>query len=251
MAIELLGAGDDRLEFGDISGIAGLTDMTIAFTIKTTGTLTGERLMGQWESAGLAQAFLCQLVDTNEIGFVVSDGTDSVNFFGRKTTDSPIAVDSLLRVVCTVALGTPDVEIWVNGSIRADISWFSGSSASIVDSNKVVFVGHEAESSADGVDGDYSEIAIWNHKVPDWVAIAYGKGFSPAIYRSGGLLYCKAINTGFLIDEWGGNTVTNTGGANAVHPSIIYPYSPQIITAPAAAVAAIKLRTLTLLGAGI
>ena len=72
--------------------------------------------------------------------------------------------------------------------------------------------------------GDYSEFALWGAKVPDSVAVAYGKGASPAFFRQyNGILYAPLTNTSDLRDVWGGILGTNTSGTNAAHPSVYYP----------------------------
>jgi len=238
MAVELLGAGNDRLDFGDIASVDNLTEISIACTIllDTGGFANGDRLITKWGSSSADEQFLIQVLDTNEIGFVVNRGAPSSSFFGKKTNNTnPIVDNTLVRLVFTAKLSPKSMDIWVNGTKQSVIDWFTNSPSDLGTGSGAIQVGHESAETVDGVDGDYSEIAIWDHKIPDGIAAAYGKGFSPLIYPKGGLVYCRALNSGHLVDEWGGNTVTATGAADAAHPAIYYPRRPSIITAPAAA----------------
>jgi hypothetical protein len=115
------------------------------------------------------------------------------------------------------------LEIWVNGVSKSLTSENLDSVTSLGNSTTTVEVGSESDETLDAVDGNYSEFAMWNHNIPNWVKIAYGKGMSPAYYRNGGLLYSRLANTGFLRDEWGGVNPTSSGVANAAHPITFYP----------------------------
>ncbi len=222
MAVELLGAGNDRLDFGDLAAIAG-DNLSIAFTLQLPGSVTGSRLITQWGSSNAARAVLLALQDTDEIACAFRE-TSGGTIWGRKSTDSPLVANALVRVVIQIAAATPSVIIWVNGVVAADTSWFAGDSRSIQNVSTAVQVGHESAEGSDGIDGDYSEIALWDEVIPDWMCRAYGAGFSPRFMRTANsILYVAAVNTSFLIDEWEGNSVSQVGAADAAHPRIFYP----------------------------
>ncbi len=246
MAVELLGAGNDRLDFGDIAAIAG-DNLSMAFTLQLPGSVTGSRLITQWGSSNANRAILVALQDTDEMGCAFRE-TSGGTIWGRKTTDSPLVANALVRVVIQIAAATPSVIIWVNGTIAADTSWFTGDSRSIQNVTAAVQVGHESAEASDGVDGDYSEIALWDEVIPDWMCRAYGAGFSPRFMRTANsILYVPAVNTTFLGDEWGAISVSEVGAANAVHPRMFYPAPKLVFDFPAggapAAIASQRLKS--------
>lgn len=224
MAVQLLGASDARLDFGAAllggGGGGSYTGLTVAFTIKVASSVVGSRFFTKW---GSSQTFLVQLLSTAEIGFVLR-GTPSGAYGAYQTTDSPVAANALLRVVCRWNMPTTTATCWVNGSARASSLWFGGLSAgdTVLAGADHVQAGHETLEATDGINGEYSELAIWGEAVPDWVARAYGLGFSPGIYRKNGLFYCPAWNTSYLIDQWGGFNGTNSSGTTVAHPSVQY-----------------------------
>lgn len=244
MAIDMAPADDARVEFGDIAAIAGLTKMSVALTVNVD-VVQLLRLVGQWGAGATQQAFLVSIAVTNELSLAVS----LTATFGRRTSALDISAGDLLRFLITwdgSAAVDDSMKFWVNGVEEANVAWVGGTNqASLRNAIGDVFVGREQASGNDGVDGQYSEVAIWDHIVPDWVAIAYGKGMSPRFYRTGGILYCKMVNTGYLIDEWGGNDGTNTGGVSAAHPRVYYPAPSLIGAPPAAAVAPVTAKTIS------
>jgi hypothetical protein len=233
MAITLAGSGNDRVDFGDIAAIAGATAITVAVTLKPSAinAATNNRVIHQWASSTFG-AFLIQVVDTDEIGFTVRNGS---LLYGPKTTALNLTAGNTYRIVARIGGlgGTKTQSIWVNGSAATTTAWFSGSPASIQNSTSSVQVGHETAETADGVDGDYSEAAIWLESVPDWVAEAYGQGYTALVYQKNQILYAPLENTSRINDIVGGLTGTLTGGATADHPRIIYPAWPEIILSAA------------------
>jgi hypothetical protein len=235
MAITLAGSGNDRVDFGDIAAIAGATAITVAVTLKPSAinAATNNRVIHQWASSTFG-AFLIQVVDTDELGFTVRNGS---SLYGPKTTALNLTAGNTYRIVARIGGlgGTKTQSIWVNGSAATTTAWFSGSPASIQNSTSSVQIGHETAETSDGVDGDYSEAAIWLESVPDWVAEAYGQGYTALVYQKNQLLYAPLENTSRINDIVGGLTGTLTGGATADHPRIIYPAWPEIILSAAAA----------------
>jgi hypothetical protein len=235
MAITLAGSGNDRVDFGDIAAIAGATAITVAVTLKPSAinAATNNRVIHQWASSTFG-AFLIQVVDTDELGFTVRNGS---SLYGPKTTALNLTAGNTYRIVARIGGlgGTKTQSIWVNGSAATTTAWFSGSPTSIQNSTSSVQIGHETAETSDGVDGDYSEAAIWLESVPDWVAEAYGQGYTALVYQKNQLLYAPLENTSRTNDIVGGLTGTLTGGATADHPRIIYPAWPEIILSAAAA----------------
>ena len=83
-----------------------------------------------------------------------------------------------------------------------------------------IFIGRNVDFSKNAVDGDYSEVAVWNAKLPDSVAKAISFGASPDIHRRGGLFYLRATSVDRLVEEWGRTPITNSGGTTKAHPAV-------------------------------
>ena len=227
----------DRVEYGDIAAISGLTGITVAYTILPSGSIDATaRVFQQWTNVGGAeQAFVCGITDTNELGWLVGNN-GAGGFFGRKTTDLDIVVDTLYRFCLTWdAGGGGSMKVWVNGVSRNIVENVgSVNIVTIQNSPAQVALGHETVQGRNPLVGDYSELAIWNHAVPDWVAKAYGEGFSPSFYRTGGILYDRLLGTNSF-NEWGADEPVHTGTVKAAHPSIIVPVAPSHVGFVAAA----------------
>jgi hypothetical protein len=225
MAVELLGASDARLDWGDLAGVDALTTLSAAVTLKVASSVVGDFIFTKNGDQFVEQVFTIQLANTDEVGFLVQgQNAGSQKYLGRVTTGSPITANALLRILCRWDFPNLTCDCWINGSAAADASWQTGAAVTdVLNANAIpVQAGRCTNYPLDGVNGVYSELAIWDHWVPDWVASAYGKGFSAKVYRKGGLLYSPAITTAMLIDEWGGAAGTNTGGTTVAHPSVFY-----------------------------
>ncbi|MGB8275369.1 MAG: hypothetical protein WCF16_08905 [Alphaproteobacteria bacterium] len=220
MAVYLDPSANARLEFGDIAAIAGLTQITVALTFRLrAAAATNARFCGQWSSAD--GAFLMTGQDTDEIGFVVKNSSSIL--IGKKTTQANLAPGRIYRVTANwTATGTDIrlINIWINGHEEPTTDWFANfSTVGIRNVTQVVYTGYEAASPAAGQDMEVAEFAIWDHNIPDPIKKKYGEGWSPNIYRKGGILYCKAATIGAgLRDEWAVRTITNTAGVQAPHP---------------------------------
>ena len=236
MAITMLGASNDRIEYGDLAALAGLTEFTVALTVKPVAVDDGDRLVGQWGGSAGTRSFLVSITDTNEISFLITSGGTSSTFRGRKTASFNVTTQQYRFVFRYIDSTT--VDIWADGSQIDDADFFTTTVTSLQDGSGTVFIGRAQDSGNDGLDGDFSECAMWDHAIPDAFAIAYGKGISPAHYRDGGFFYAPIINADNPHDIWGGAVGTKVGInplADADHPRMIYPSRPHIITAVAAA----------------
>ena len=124
--------------------------------------------------------------------------------------------------------------IFVNGVARS-ASVVNDQNPTSIASNAVdIHVAHEVPNSVDGVDGDYSEVAVWDYEVDDAILAAVSSGYSPLFFRRGLIFYCPLFNTSHVADyitaavgALGGSSETN-----APHESMIYPAAPYIVTAP-------------------
>jgi len=226
VAINLLGSTDSRVNFGAVA-IAGFTAITVAFTIRTAASLVGTFFVTKWGNLLNEQALLIDRINTDEIEVLVAQNSGSAVYYGVATTDSPVTTSTLLRVVCRMDIAGVTADIWVNGAVRSMANTFTDGPTAIGTSAGDMCVGQQPFHPADGVDGDYSEFAIWSEKVPDWVAESYGKGMSPAFYRrSTSFLYSRLSNTSDMRDIWTSGTGAHNNGIDAAHPSIYYPATP-------------------------
>lgn len=210
----------DDVEFGQFTPDWLLAAITVAVTCNISSLVNDDRFASHWGSLATDQGWIIAARTSDNVLFGVHQFPTSVyKIFKTNTND----ITGLVRIVCTWSASEDQIEIWVNGVNKSIVQETGGSPSTLASSTNKLTVGHEIEPSLDAVDGDYSEFAIWDHKVPDWVAAGYGKGMSPGYYRRGGLLYSKLANTGYLRDEWGGINPTGTGDANAIHPSMYRP----------------------------
>ena len=238
-AILFNAASTSRVSFGDIAAIAGLNNLSVAVTVKVTATpVSGDFVVHQWGTTFANAAFQIDMRSTDEFRFLVhaADGGASTGYYGLETIGVNVASGSTYRIVATLSdlnnAGTRTNALWVNGSapgaVDASVGMTAGTGG-LTNSGSPVEVGYNSTRSAVPLDGDYGEVAIWSEKIPNWVAIGYGNGMSPAMYRTNGILYAPLINinTDGLRDVWGGLLGTNTSGTAAAHPSMYRPTGGQ------------------------
>ena len=221
MAVALATSGNAKVRFGDIAALAGLTNLTIAITIKMNAAPAGLRICGQWGAAG-DRSFLMQVTNTDEIGCVLYNAGGGL--YGIVTTGTNLASGSQYRIVVRFGAltGSATRDVWVNGTSVSVVPWLDDLPGALQDGAGQVYCGYETESSSQGEDADFSEFAIWGAKLSDADCAAYGKGISPNLLSPASrILYAPMLNTSMLQDVWGQKTGTNTSGTNAPHPSTL------------------------------
>jgi hypothetical protein len=234
-AVNMLASNTARVSFGDIAAIAAGNDLSVAVTVTlSANSATGDFVVHQWPTAGNPPAFLIDVIDTDELRYLTHTGASAVScYYGKKTNSLNLTNGSTYRIVARMRdfddAGNRTLNIWVNGASQALTDTHNPGlcAITITDVSVPVEVGYNSTRSDDGLDADYSEVAIWGTYIPDWVAAAYGKGMSPAFYRTGGILYAPLTNTDGLRDVWGGILGTNSSGTSAAHPSMYYPSGGQ------------------------
>jgi hypothetical protein len=236
MAINLLGASNARVDFGDLAVDAGLTAITVSITVLASSIADNERLAQHWGNAGSKQSWVAAITNTNELGFAISDAANAgVLFLGRQTTDLDFATGTLYRCVFRWRASPKAMEIWVNGVNRTVATFVADDDvATLVNSTSSIFVGHETEELNDGIDGDYSEFAIHPVYMPDHYCVAYGNGYSPRFFTRNESFYCPLRGTSNLLDIWGHAVGTNSSGTSAAHPVVIQPAGLHIMQHPTA-----------------
>lgn len=245
------GTGDVQVGSAASSGMyPNHSSLTVALTLKVTGTFSSRRIATWWGNGNSEQGWLLGASATDEIAFLTQDGGA---YYGRQTTDLDVVNGGLYRIVCTFlgsGVGGMETKIWVNGVSRTVEMVVGNSSFAEFDGAElnVTQIGREQDENVAGVVGEYSEWAMWSAKVPDWVAEAYGKGMSPRFYRTNGMVYIPGLVNGTHRDEFLGQQVTVTSMAAAAHPSVLYPTHPQVTRSATPAPTAKIRRTLTALG---
>ncbi len=208
----------------------GVTSFAVAITLTTTGTLTNDRrIAGQWGNGSNEQSWVVYVVDTDEIGFFIR-GMNINQFDGVKTTDTPLAINTTHRIVCTFT--APNTfAIMVNGVSRT-ITALSGGSQPITEVQPLVsigvFVGREDDEAIDGEPGDYSELALWalSSPLPSWVSAGYATQMSPLFWPHGLVFYAPLWSIDHLLDIKGGSPGANTSATTAIHPAMFYTAGP-------------------------
>ncbi len=230
MAIDITGAPDDKISFGDVAAIAGLTAMTVGITVEFDSWVENNRFASQWGSAAATERAWALVMIGDEIAFAPAQTGGGT--FGRKTAGLDVVPGDLIRLVVTWTSGVPiadAVKWWANGVPVTDSPWFGSSNVPSLQDSPVDLTAGAPDATQGAVDCKLSEYAIWNLVLPDRFCRAYGKGLSPRFYRKGGILYAPLVNTSHLTDEWGGILGVNTGGTNAPHPGMYYPIPTGIL----------------------
>ena len=223
MAIDLDDATTDNVDFGDIP-TDGLTAITVAVTVRLTApAATGRTVTTKANNSWPDLAYTMQIRATDEVGFGVVGSGGNPAVLAMQTTGLNLASGSLYRIVAWWDAALDDIEIWVNGVLEADAVWQAAPGPTAMRTTNAPHRVGDSNGSVVALGGEYSEVAVWNHVVPQWFREAYGKGLSPRFYRKGGILYCPLWNTGHLIDQWGGMNGTPTGAVSAAHPRVYYP----------------------------
>lgn len=232
MAVELLGSGNDNLDFGDHAAALAGTTLSFCFTLHVTNPVAGgNRLLTQWGNSAAKQSFLVQNPGSAKIGVGFSKGT---SIFGRRSASAYINADEKINCAVSIDCAVPTIRMYINGVNDAMEAWIGGSDREMHQGTTNVQIGHETDEGTDGVDGDYSEIAMWDEVLSDDVLKALSLGFSPRFFQTpNSMFYVAAVTVASLVDEIGGS-VSNTGAADATHPNVYYPNTPTVPSLSAA-----------------
>lgn len=222
MPITLLGSADAKITYGDVSQLGGITTgLTVAIDVVITGGIvTDRRLCGQWGATLEEDTFLLCLQDTDELAFVTHGPAE---LWGIKTTGLNL-VAGPYKVCCTYNCSTEQGKIFVNGTQQATASWFGGTPNVLTDSTSSVYIGNDGLGT-DGVDGTYSQFAIWGQVLSDAVCIAITNGTTDrsTLQASTGILYSALTSTTSANDAWNGYTGTVVGGLDVTEPPVDFP----------------------------
>ena len=225
MAINLLQTNTAYVDFGNLTGVADVTELTVALCIKLTANPnTNEALLCQWGATASTQAFALYTLDTNEIAWLVHDDAGAgFSWRGAKTTALNIADGSTYWICARWKASESTVSLTINGTIPSLIDLYPNEPiVAVQNSSADIRVGyHPNIGTGQCLDADYAEIAIWSRCLTDQEALDYSLGHAPSeLGENGRIFYFKALDTSTLTDEWGEATVTNHSGTDADHPDM-------------------------------
>lgn len=226
MAVSL-GATSNKVAWGGTWGLGGLTVLSVAVTVKFTATpVTNQRLFSVWNATQSQSTFILENGTNSaaELLFAVTNGSLTLQ---KETTGVSSVNGSLVRIVFRfTATGT--MSAYVNGVSKSLTNVVTNSIASLPASPSAALeIGADAGANA-GAKAEYSDAAVWKESIPDWMAIAYGQGFSPLFYRPNLAFYCPLLTINKLNDLVVGTAGTNTSGTDVGHPAMYYPDAPQV-----------------------
>ncbi len=223
----LFDATTDKVDYGDIAGVAGATALTVALSFWTPSAFVDARnWCGSWDDVNQNAFILVQNGTSGTIGWAVANGSNNL---GKQTAANALATNTFYRL-CVSWSTTTTMELYLNGSAVTLNSWFStGTVNSIANSTEPVSLGKTATHNAHF--GEYSDFAIWTRALSAAEKTAVTKGWSPLHFRQNLILSSRLGNNsaGGCYDEVGGVAPTLTSiaaGANA-HPYIYYPMPQQ------------------------
>jgi hypothetical protein len=226
VAINLLAASDARIDFGDVTFLDGISELTVALTLRLNAAPADGRYLAQkWGAALADQQFLFTVPGTftDEVGFAMRDSANLA--YGKRTTDLNLASGNVYRIIAKLDPSANLGAIWVNGASRTLDVYLDNQTSFGTTANgaTALQIGRNTDVGTDGEDGDYAEFALWTEYVPDWFCSAYGKGYAPNFYRRNLVFYAQLFNTSHLRDVARGTAGTNSSGTDAAHPSMLYP----------------------------
>ena len=167
-------ASNTRVDFGDITDLDGATELTVMAWIKMDSLIAGNRIMSKWGGSSGEKTFLFTIPGSaeDELRLIVFDGTDTNS---RTTTASNLTTATWYHVVATFT-ATNTTKIYVNG-VDQTISADSDTVSSLQNGTENLQIGHETDSSEDGIDGLIDEVAIFTRALtPTEVLDIYENG---------------------------------------------------------------------------
>ena len=236
---------DDQIAFGSEAAIDDMSGFTACLYVRITAAVTDERIGVSKFSSGY--------VGKQHMAFLGSGGSNNkVSVYMNATGSDPyaesvadvLAVDTWKCIITTWA-GTvggtaPQIFACTVGGLIAEVSYASqviGSGTIESDAGATLRVGARDALDATFFTGGLAESALWNRVLTADEMIALGRGFSPAFFSRGRVMYCPI--DGRTSPErnlvGGGSNGTVTGTTFLDHPSIIRPVNYNIVKGTPAA----------------
>jgi hypothetical protein len=225
-AVELLGAGNDRIDAGNVT-YDGRHALTVALTFKpdsNPGAGTNLRLASHFSGTANQQAWLVYIpTGLDEVSFAVATGAGT--YWQYRTSALNMTAGTTYRMVFRFKgdsyAASTTIKIAVNGVDQALTSVSTtGMSVFNQPGTSAIQIGHETGETIDGEDGDYSEFALWVRYLSDAIALDIASGRNPGCYPQDGVVYLPLTTASDLTDKFSGITASQTGAADATHPSM-------------------------------
>lgn len=218
------------------NGISGM-DVSAFSMMLVANADTINNFMVIWQTAsavsgGNSAAVIYQAPGSALFAFEYRWTSTKGNWNGSTTVN----IGTNYSIVVTYDRGSTanDPRMWINNGEETlnEVSTPSGSAKTGIDSS---VMGENVGGGSD-YNGRGSEFAFWNRILDPGEALALSNFMSPLFFPRGLITYWPCIRT--LDDRIQGADLTNSGSTVAIHPPMMYPSSPHIITAIAAAVGA-------------
>lgn len=234
----------DGSSFIDMNGLSNFTIGTIAAWVRVaTLPAAGDvDLFWTFHAAGELEQY-----PTHDKQMMVYDsGAGAYRLVARvydgaaKTAQNTtlIASDTWYHAGMTFS-NADDLRIWLDG-VNETTTVLTADSFSYTDPD-FRFAGlansvNLGETTRTRLIGDLAEFAMWNRVLTSAEMALLAARFSPMFLPDGLQVYVPYVRE--LTELRSGLALTNTGTTAAVHPRIMYPASPLIVTAPPSAVGA-------------
>lgn len=219
MAVTLLGSANAYIRVPNPT-YPTRTVLTVAFTFKPAA-ITPNRLVSEWGGVTSEQAWMIGCAAAG-IGLTVRGG--GAYFVKDSSGFTPVAGTTYHIAARWKGSGAGGTEwaLWINGArITLVDGWAVNPVAEFTDTSQHVELGRETDESINGVDGDYSEWAIWSAALADAVCLDLSNGRLPECYPTNGFMYWRGATITDLADRFGANVLTQSGGSNATHPTMV------------------------------
>ena len=221
---------DDQVAFGSEAAIDDLAAFTACALVRTTGDVTDERI--------LLSKFTSGYVGTIHLGATGGGGNNnkiytyvsgSIPWYAESAVNALVA-NTWRVVVATWAGGTavaPKLWACTLGDAIAELSYTgtpTGGSGRNSDASATLRIGARDALDATFFAGGLAECALWNRVLSADELNALGKGFAPAFFPSGRVMYSPVDGRSSPELNYAGTTHgTVTGTTYLEHPPVIYP----------------------------
>lgn len=224
------GGVSDQIAFGSEAALDDLSPHTAMALVRTTGDVTDERM--------LLSKFTSGYVGTIHLGATGGGGNNNKIYTyvaGSTPWYAESAVNALVantwRVVVATWAGGVSVapKLWACtlGDAIAELSYTgtpTGGNGRSSDASATLRIGARDALDATFFAGGLAECALWNRVLSADELNALGKGFAPAFFPSGRVMYSPVDGRSSPELNYAGTTHgTVTGTTYLEHPPVIYP----------------------------
>ena len=222
------GGVSDQIAFGSEAALDDLSPYTAMALVRTTGDVTDERI--------LLSKFTSGYVGTIHLGATGGGGNNNKIYTyvsGSTPWYAESAVNALVANTWRVVVATWAVSVapklWACtlGDAIAELSYTgtpTGGNGRGSDASATLRIGARDALDATFFAGGLAECALWNRVLSADELNALGKGFAPAFFPSGRVMYSPVDGRSSPELNYAGTTHgTVTGTTYLEHPPVIYP----------------------------